>query len=367
LRRIPLAKPFFSEKEVEAVRRTLQSGWVAQGPQVKELEERISSYCGAKYGIAVNSCTSGLHLALLAHGISEGDKVIVPDFTFTATGNVVLHVGAIPELVDIELDTFCINTEKIIDKIDESVKAIIPVHAFGHPANIKEINKIAKDHNIAVIEDAALALGSELDGKKIGSYGNITCFSLQGRKVITTGEGGIVLVDDEELSEYMRALRSQGAFLEKNSKKIPIFRKVGFSYRLSDIQASIGLIQMDRIEEFIKRRIYLANYYNDLIEDTKLDVQFVRIGKNIRNNYQTYVILLKPNLRDKVILKLKEKGIETTIGTYSLSAQPLFRKVKREFPNSRYAFEHTLALPMYHELTENDIEYIINNLKSLLG
>lgn len=366
MRRIPLAKPFFSEKEVEAVRRTLQTGWVAQGPQVKSLEERISNYCGVKYGIAVNSCTSGLHLALLVHGIGEGDKVLVPDFTFTATGNVVLHVGAIPKLVDIELDTFCINVEKIIEKIDGSVKAIIPVHAFGYPAKIKEINKIAKEHNIVVIEDAALALGSELDGKKIGSYGNIACFSLQGRKVITTGEGGIILVNDEELSDYLRALRSQGAFLEKNSK-IPIFRKVGFSYRLSDIQASIGLIQMEQIEEFIKRRIYLAKYYNDLIEDMGLDVQFVRTGKKIRNNYQTYVILLKNNLRDKIILKLKEKGIETTIGTYSLSAQPLFSKTKEEFPNSRYAFEHSLALPMYHELTENDIEYILKTLKSLLG
>jgi dTDP-4-amino-4,6-dideoxygalactose transaminase len=368
MKHIPLAKPYFTEEEVDEVREVLRSGWVAQGPKVKAFEEIIASYSSARHGIAVNSCTSALHLSLLAHDVSEGDKVIIPDFTFTATGNVVLHVGAEPIIVDIDLSTFCIDLEGIEKAIEKDVKAILPVHAFGYPANIRKINQIAKRHGLIVIEDAALALGSEFEGKKIGSFGNTACFSLQGRKVITTGEGGIALTSDDRVAETLRALRSQGASPGDNVSgkvNLPIFKIMGFSYRLSDIQAVIGLVQMKRIEDFIKRRIYLAEYYDDLFEDTNLNIQTPMVIEGNRHNYQTYVVMLEGN-RDEMILHLKEKGIESTIGTYSLSTQPIFQKNKT-FPNSYYAFKHSLALPMYHELTEEDIQYIVKNIKNIIN
>ena len=370
-RYIPLARPFFAEEEIDAVRRTLESGWVAQGPRVKRFEEELAKYCGAKHGIAVNSCTSGLNLALIAHGISEGDKVIVPDFTFTATGNVVLHVGAKPEIVDIKIDTFCIDVDKVEEKIDEKVKAIVPVHTFGHPADIQKLNRLARKHNLLIIEDAASGLGSEIEGRKVGSFGNVSCFSLQARKVITTGEGGMIVLNDDVLEEILRALRSQGSFSPRQAEqqkgiKLPLFRILGFSYRMSDIQASIGLVQLSRIEEFIERRTYLADYYRDLMDDTKLDVKIPEPPNNIRHTYQAYVILVGVNKRDKIIMKLREKGIESTIGTYSLSSLPLFKSRENTCPNGEYAFKHSLALPMYHELTEDDIEYTVQKLKEIL-
>lgn len=367
-KRIPLAKPFFSKEELDEIKKTLDSGWVAQGPRVKRLEENVARYCGVKQGIAVNSCTSGLHLALLSHGISEGDEVIVPDFTFTATGNVILYVGAKPRIVDISPSTFCIDPKEINDNVDENVKAIMPVHTFGHPSEMVEINKIAKRHGLAVIEDAASALGTKLNEKKIGSFGNITCFSLQARKVITTGEGGMIVTDDDDTEEKVRALRSQGAYSpgQVDGLGLPIFRVLGFSYRLSDIQAAIGLIQLRKLEQFIEKRRYLANYYRDLFIDTKLDVIVPEVSENIRHTYQAYVILVKGN-RDKIILDLRKHGIESTIGTYSLSSMPLFIRKSSACINGSYAFRHSLALPMYHELTEEDIDYIVKRFKTCLN
>ncbi len=368
MRHIPLAKPHFSDEEVDAVRKTLESGWVAQGPRVKEFEKKITEYSGAKHGVAVNSCTSGLHLALLAHGISEGDKVIVPDYTFTATGNVILHVGAEPVLTDIEMDTFCMDIGEIEEKIDETVKAIMPVHTFGHPADMQKLNRIARKHGLNVIEEAASGLGAEINKQKIGSFGNITCFSLQARKIITTGEGGMIVTDDNEAAEKLRALRSQGAYSpgQVTGLNLPIFRVLGFSYRMSDIQAAVGLIQLQKLEQFIDKRIYLANYYRDLLLDTKVDVTIPYVTKNARHTYQAYVILVKEK-RDKIILNLRKNGIESTIGTYSLSSIPLFKRKEGVCINGSYAFKHSLALPMYHELTEEDIDYIVKKLKTCLN
>lgn len=365
--KIPLAKPFFTEEELDEVSKTLQSGWVAQGPRVTNFEQIVAEYSGAMYGIAVNSCTSALHLSLLAHGIGPADKVIIPDFTYTATGNVVLHVGATPVIVDIDPFTLCMDVAQIEDKIDNAVKAIIPVHAFGYPAAINTINEIAAEHGLVVIEDAALAIGSEMGGKKIGSFGNTTCFSLQGRKVVTTGEGGMVLTSDDGIAEKIQALRSQGGFTQKPKPEklnLPLFKMVGLSYRLSDIQAAIGIVQMRRLDEFIHKRRQLAHCYNDSILDFGLEIQTPDISKNIKQNFQTYAVILKNGERDRVVNDLKKKGVESTIGTYSLSAQPLFLR-KEKFPNSKYAFERSLALPMYHELSEEKIKYIVEFLKQI--
>jgi dTDP-4-amino-4,6-dideoxygalactose transaminase len=303
---------------------------------------------------------------MIVSGIAEGDRVLVPDFTFLATGNVILQMGAEPKLMDINLDTFCLDIDKIEEHFEENVKAILPVHAFGYPSDIMEINKIAKTHETIVIEDAALAVGSMINGQKIGSHGNMACFSLQGRKIITTGEGGMIVVDDDETETDLRALRSQGMYRNpKGGKGLPLFKKLGFSYRLSDIQACIGIEQLRRIETFIDRRNQLAKCYRDSMTDRDLDVIIPNPPINIRHNYQSFVILVKKN-RDKIIDDLKGEGIESTIGTYSLGSQPLFSRYKRECPNSLYAFEHSIALPMYHELKESDVDYITKSLAASL-
>lgn len=351
IRRIPLAKPYFDEREIIEMRKTLDNGWVAQGPRVKQFEQEFAEYCGTKYAVAVNSCTSGLYLSLFAQGISKGDKVIVPDFTFVATGNAVRQTGADVEIVDVDGETFCMYVPEVEDKIDECTKAIIPVHALGYPVDIPELNKLARSYDIKVIEDAASGLGSMIGDKKVGSFGNISCYSLQGRKIITTGEGGIVTLDNSVMERYLRALRSQGA---------PSFQCLGYSYRLSDIQAGIGIIQLSRIEEFIERRAYLANLYRDLIYDADIDVDTPVCKKGVRHTYQAYVVLVGD--RDKVIKEMSLKGVETTIGTHSLSSMPLFRD-DNVCSNGKVIFRDSLALPMYHELTDNDVGYVVECLK----
>jgi dTDP-4-amino-4,6-dideoxygalactose transaminase len=281
---------------------------------------------------------------------------------------VILHIGAEPKLMDISLDSLCLNLDQIDDNIDENVKAILPVHAFGYPLDMEKINRKAKKAGISVIEDAALAVGSMIDGHKIGSFGNISCFSLQGRKIITTGEGGMIVLDDDGVANDLQALRSQGMYrvADGGAMRLPVFKKLGFSYRMSDIQACIGLEQIKRIEAFIKRRNYLVKYYKDSMDDKRLEIDVINPPSNIRHNYQSFIILIKRN-RDKTIAKLKSSGIETTIGTYSLGSQPLFRKYEKECPNSLYAFNHSIALPIYHELNESDIDYIIKCLSLSLS
>jgi len=352
--KIRLVKPYFTTQEVVEVLKTLDSGMVAQGPRVEKFEKEFAEYCGAKHAIAVNSCTSGLYLSLLALGVGKGDKVIVPDFTFVATGNAVLQTGASVDIVDVDKETFCMDVGEIEDRICHNTKAIIPVHALGHPANIPELIKISNEYNLNIIEDAASGVGSMIGDKKVGSFGNISCFSLQGRKIITTGEGGIITVNDNKLAERLRSLRSQGA---------PHFQFCGFSCRLSDIQACIGSVQLGRIDIFIERRRYLASLYNDLITDAHIPVDMPICKKGYKHTYQAYVVLVKN--RDKVIKELGRRGIESSIGTHSLSSMPLFENNKI-CSNGKSIYKDSLALPIYHELTEDDIEYVVGCLKEIV-
>lgn len=342
--RIPLARPFLIGTELEAVKKTFESAWVAQGPRVKEFENRVATYSGAKYGVAVNSCTSGLYLSLEALGISGGDKVIVPDYTFWSTGRVIKYVGAEPEIVDIDALTLCIDVDQVEEHIDDDVKAIMPVHVFGHPAEMSKLKRISEEYNLPIIEDAASALGSEISGSRIGSHGNLCCFSFQARKIVTTGEGGMIVLDD-----FTKAHELWTRVKER-------------SLRMSDIQAAVGLVQMDRIEPFIKRRIETAKLYGDLIQDRDLNVDIPVVSPNCRHTYQAYVVQVFE--RDKVIKYLKLRGIESTIGTYSLTSDPSFRG---DCPIGKRVFGRSLALPMYHELSESDVHHIVSCLRREIG
>jgi dTDP-4-amino-4,6-dideoxygalactose transaminase len=371
---IPLSRPFFDKEEFEEIKKVLESRWVAgQGPKNKELEKEFAEYMGVKHSIGVNNCTAALHLALFALGIGKGDEVIVPDFTFPATAHAVLYVGATPVFVDIDAKTFNIDPKLIEEKITEKTKAILPVHVFGQCADMDPILEIAKKHNLKVIEDAACAVGNKYKGRFAGTMGDIGCFSFHARKNITSGEGGIITTNDDKIADIIRSLSCFGmasAFSREKEFHIPEFTKLGFNYKLSDIAAAIVLVQLKRSEEFIKKRNTLADYYNEKLKDIE-SIQVPFVDEFNKHVYQTYNVLLEKKInRDNVIMKLREKGVQVQIGTYALHKQPVYKDSvqcdENDFPNTKFVFEQSLALPMYHELTFKDIDYIVSALREVL-
>jgi dTDP-4-amino-4,6-dideoxygalactose transaminase len=363
--KIPLAKPYFPSGTLESVKEVLDSGWVTQGPKVKKLEDKYTEYNGSKHAIAVSSGTAALHVSLLALGIGKDDEVIVPDFTFPATGNTVLFTGAKPVISDIDLKTYCIDPKEVKRNITPKTKAIIPVHCFGHPAQMTEIMEIAHENNLFVIEDAAPAHGAELQDKKVGNFGICGCFSFHPRKIITTGEGGMITTNDHDMADKARQIRNHGMKYERNVTdnvfNLPSFNILGNNYRMSDILAAIGIEQLKILDKSIEERRRLAELYNDLIQENNIDVVTPIERENIRHVYQSYVIQVrKEDYRNTLIKGLISKGVESTIGTYSLSNLPLYQY---ECKNGTKAFNNTLALPMYERLKDKDVKYIVDCLK----
>ncbi|UCE36848.1 MAG: DegT/DnrJ/EryC1/StrS family aminotransferase [Thermoplasmata archaeon] len=362
---IPLAKPFFPATTHKVIEEVLKTGWVTQGPKVAEFELKYAKYTGCKHAIAVSSGTAALHVSLLAMGIGKGDEVIVPDFTFPATGNAVHFTGANPVLADIDLDSYCIKPQEIRDKITSKTKAIIPVHSFGHPSPMAEIMEIAKENDIFVIEDAAPAHGAEFGGIKVGNFGKAGCFSFHPRKIISTGEGGMITTNDYEVAEKAKTIRNHG--MDEITKhdnlelKLSTFSILGYNYRMSDILAAIGIEQMEILDRAIEERRRLAKLYNDLIREIGMDVAAPLERNNVKHVYQSYVVLIgKQNTRNATIKALRNEGIGCTIGTYSLSNLPLYDGL---CPNGTGAFNDTLALPMYEGLEDKEVEYIVDCLK----
>jgi dTDP-4-amino-4,6-dideoxygalactose transaminase len=360
--KIPLARPHFSEEEIREIRKVLDSRWVSQGPAVEKFEKNFGKYIGTKHAIAVNSATSALHIALLAAGVKQGDEVIVPDFTFPATGNAVHYIGAKPVIADIDADTYNLTPENFRRAITPRTKAVIPVHTFGNPCEMDEINEIAEEHGIKVIEDAACAHGSKYNGKMIGTFGDTACFSFHARKGITTGEGGMVTTDDDKMAEACRALRSHGtsASVHKRGFHLPSFDMLGFNYRMSDILAAVGIAQLRRISKYIKRRRQLAAAYDKALEGVLEPQEETPKGFHVR---QAYVARVPDGKRDAVIEGLAKKGVQSTIGTYSLSSLPLF---DGDCPVGRETFKDTIALPLFYEMTGKQLGFVVKSVKSLL-
>lgn len=356
-----LAKPFITDEIIEEVVKVLKSGNLVQGEKVAEFETAICNYIGTKHAICVSSGTAALHLALIALGIGKGDEVIVPAFTFPATANVVEIVGAKTVLVDINLNDFCINASKIEEKITEKTKAIIPVHEFGQAAEIDTIQKIAKKYNLKIIEDAACALGTEFKDKKIGTFGDLACFSFHPRKAITTGEGGVIVTNNDQLADKIRALRNHG-IVYKNGKMD--FKYAGFNYRMTEFQAVMGLLQLSELYKEINHRIRLANVYDiDLHNNTtKIKIPFHLF--DTLNVYQTYhIVFLDEKIdRNEIIKKLKEKGVETNYGAQALNCLTYFQQKygykADDFPVATNCYNYGLALPMGRHLTEKDVKEI---------
>jgi perosamine synthetase len=365
---IPLARPSTGDEELEELRSVLRSGQVSQGSKVQEFESLVADLVGTRYAFATTSCTTAMHLALVAVGIGPGDEVLVPDFTFPATANVVVQQGATPVLVDIDLRTYNLAPEKLKAHVTPKTKAIMPVHLFGLAADMDAVLDFARDHELAVIEDAACALGATYAGQPCGSFGDVGCFSFHARKVITTGEGGMIVTNRDDLADRIRLLRSHGGVRMTNGFR---FEDAGYNYRLSDLQAAVGVAQIHRLSALISRRRELARQLRELLAD----VPGIRAPEDLSQGehiYQAFVGMLAPDIdRDEVVLQLSDRGIGSTLGTYALHDQPFFQKefgyASGQLPASHAAFLHTLALPLYPDMTEENVVTVVHTLADVLS
>lgn len=377
--KIPIAKPYFSEAEVEAVTRVLQSGWVSQGPVVAEFEEAFARYVGTRYAVAVSSCTAALHLALLASGIGRGDEVLVPALTFVATANAVEHCGATAVFVDVDPGTLNIDAAQIESKITPRTRALIPVHLFGLSADMGPIHIIAQRHSLCVIEDAACAVGSRYRGRHVGTFGSTACFSFHPRKVITTGEGGMITSDDARIVETLRSLRSHGAGISDLQRHrsgefvLPAFTTLGYNYRMTDVQAAIGLAQMAKLDEILERRMRLAEAYTAAFAEIDC-LQVPTAPPGYVHAFQSYVIQVRGDgsvSRDTLAQQLAARGIATRQGTHAVPALDYYRNrhgfQPRDYPVAWAADRQTLTLPLYYQMGSDDRDCVIEAVRGVVS
>jgi perosamine synthetase len=362
-----IIEPNIDGQELEAILRVFESGTLTQGPETKQFENAVSGFVGSLFAHATSSATTGLHLGLVALGVKTGDEIIVPNFSFPATANVVEQIGAKPVFVDIDPLTFNIDPDQIENKISSRTKAIMPVHAFGLCADMTRICKIAKDYGLFVIEDAACALGSKIQDQHAGTFGDAGVYSFHPRKVVTTGEGGMVVTSDERLSDKMTILRSHGGvrgdyYLE--------FLQAGFNYRLSDVNSAIGVVQMKKITTILEHRRKVAfSLIEKLASIDELSTPAEPDG--YVHSFQSFVISLRTSIdRDKLISELKKLEIESTLGTYALHLQPIYREKyglnDLDFPTSTFAQNQLLTLPINRSMDEKAIDFLVESLKVAL-
>ncbi len=366
-RTIKLASPSITEEAIDKVTEVLRSGNLVQGKYVSEFEHAVTQYLKVKHAIIVSSGTAALHLSLKALDIQPEDEVIVPAFTFPATANVVELVGAKPVLVDISLEDYCIDPELIEKFITPKTKAIIPVHEFGQASNMEQIMTIAKKHHLAIIEDAACALGTEFNGQKIGTFGQVGCFSLHPRKAITTGEGGIIVTNDADIAHQLNIWRNHGI---ERSEKID-FVLPGYNYRMTDFQAALGTDQLKHFDTTLACRSEQARRYKDLLSNVP-NVKLPKEYGNRKMTWQTFHVLINKNqTREMLLSELRTKGIECNIGAQALHVLQYYKNKYQfepdNFPNAYKAYTQGLALPLGQHLESDDIPYICNELKRIIG
>ena len=373
---IPITKPALGEEEARAPFDSIKSGWVTQGPKVAEFEKAVAAYVGARHGVATTSCTTGLHLALASIGVGPGDEVIVPSFTFIASANAILYTGATVVFCEIDPRTYNADPADIEKRITKRTKAIMPVDQIGLPCDIGAINEVAKRHGVDVVEDAAPAIGGAYKGRKVGSNAHQTVFSFHPRKVITTGEGGMITTDDDALADKARKLRAHAmsvSDLDRHKADRPIieeYHELGFNYRMTDIQASIGLVQIRRLDELLRIRIEKANRY---------DRELGRIGglavpsvpPYATHTYQSYCLRLTKDAhveRDELMARLLRRGIATRRGVMASHLEQVYRdRVGRvALPVTEDASRTTMLIPLFAAMTDDEQTYVIESLREEL-
>lgn len=366
---IPLARPFILDESISGAVDVLKSGNLVQGHFVNLLEEQLCKYLDIRHAILLSSGTAALYSALLALNIGPGDEVIIPAFSFIATANVVEAVGAKPVLVDIADNDFNINAELISKAVTSKTKAIMPVHEFGQAARMDKISAIAKENNLIIIEDAACALGTIYQGTKVGTTEIVGCFSFHPRKIITTGEGGLVVTNDDSLAAKIKSFRNHG--IERSADGKMDIQSWGLNLRMTDIQAAIGLPQLPVLDDYLKNRTNLAGHYNKSLADVggiKMPL-YINDGSH---TYQTYHLLLDEKFdRNAIIEKLRSRQIETNMGAQAIHMLRFYREKYRfkpeDYPNTARAYISGLALPIGHHINKDDIDYISQQLEDVLS
>ena len=391
---IPITKTIFDIEEREAIVKPLETGWVVQGPNVAKFQEMFAQFTGSKYAHATTSCTTALHLGLEALGIGRGDKVIVPSFTYIASANAVEYTGADVLFCDIDLKTFNIDETKLEELIknDSSIKAIMPVNLFGLCANLPFIINLAKKYNLKVIEDSACGFDGWIEDKHSGTFGDVGCFSFHPRKSICTGEGGMLITDDENIASKVSQLKDHGAtksdlqrHKEKGGSLLPDFKMRGYNYRMTDMQGALGVCQMNKKEYIMSGRRKCASNYDVALKDIK-ELQTPYIPNGYKHGYQSYVCIFtngedisnltkeqidRINIKRNIFMeKLEEKNIATRQGTHAVHTLGYY-KDKNSFKDEDFLMSYaadrlSIALPLYAGMSDEEFDYIISNIKEAL-
>jgi dTDP-4-amino-4,6-dideoxygalactose transaminase len=372
---IPVMKPWLGPEESEAAAAAVASGWVAQGPKVGEFERAFSQLISCGEAVAVSSCTAALHLAMVLLGLGPGDEVVVPSLSFIATANAARYVGATPVFADVDLETHNLTVESIEEVLSPATKAVIVVHQVGIPADVDSIRDLTAQRGIALVEDAACAIGSTYKGRMVGWDADLATFSFHPRKLITTGEGGMLTCASAENATRARRLREHGMSMSANDRHgsgtavIESYLETGYNYRMTDIQAAVGLVQLGRLEELLTRRRALAEHYTESLAD--LGVIVASDPPYGTTNFQSYWMLLaadSPIERNELLARLLSDGISARRGVMAIHREPPFRgEPVTHLPVTELLTENSLILPLYHELTETDQDFVIACLRRYLG
>ncbi|MCX5896196.1 MAG: DegT/DnrJ/EryC1/StrS family aminotransferase [Proteobacteria bacterium] len=371
--------PQIEEDEIQEVVDSLRSGWISTGPKVAQFEELFKNYIGAKYALALNSCTAGLHLSMIVAGLKPGDEVITTPMTFAATANAILHTGARPVFVDIALPSMTIDPQLIEEKLSPKTKALLPVHLCGRPCAMDRIMEIARKNNLLVIEDAAHAIETSYHGKKIGTIGDMTVFSFYVTKNLVTGEGGMVTTDNDEYAEKIQTYglhgMSKGAWRRYSDEGFKHYQIIypGFKYNMMDIQAALGIHQLKRLEAGLKRREKIWKRYDEAFKGLPVQIPATP-EKDTRHARHLYTILLKledlRTDRDTIQQALYEENIGTGIHYISLHLHQYYRErykfKKDDFPNALFVSERTISLPLSTKLTDDDVQDVIDAVRKVL-
>lgn len=374
---VNLSEPNIGDEELEAVLTPLKTGWLTQGPIVGEFETDFAHKHQVEHALATTSCTTALHLILIGMGIGEGDEVIVPSYSWIATANAVVQTGARPVFADIQRESFNLCHESVANKLSDRTKAVIVVHLFGLCANMTELKKVIPD-NVKIVEDAACAVGASHKNVIAGSLGNAAAFSFHPRKIITTGEGGMVCTNDTHLFEKLRTYRNHGANVSDAKRHqsgspdfLPDFSEFGFNYRMTDIQASIGQVQLKKLEKLIAyRRQYAEFYSRELNEVEGLDLP--NIADCDGHVWQSYVVTVNESstiTRNQLMAELKNKGIATRPGTVAIHLQDCYQKhfpvTSSSLTNTEYCYRNSFAIPLHNNMSQGNLKYVAETIKTL--
>jgi len=373
---IPIAKPYLTKKEANAAYDTILTGWITQGPRVAEFEQKFAAYTGSKYAVAVSNCTNALHLAMIIAGVGQNDEVICPSLSYIATANAVKYVGAKPVFAEVNPTNYNLDIADVEKRLTSKTRAILLVHQIGMPADIDTFKELAKKHNLQLIEDAACAAGASYKGSKIGSHSDLVCFSFHPRKVISTGDGGMITTSNESYYNRLKLLRQHGMSVNDRtrheSSKV-IFEdhlEVGYNYRLTDIQAAVGIHQLEKLDWIIGKRRKIASRYHKAFKEFEC-LQLPLEKKGYFSNYQSYSIYLKDNCpisRNDLMQKMLNAGISTRRGIMTSHRETAYKSeyAGLSLPVSEKASDQSIILPLYVPMKDEDVQMVIDTFISFI-